>query len=47
MKPKVRMTKAEFRAKLAHSSAQAAQGQTLRMHENETAQEYLERISKV
>jgi len=47
MKPKVRMTKAEFRAKLEHSSAQAAQGFYVEKRPDETAQEFLERISKV
>ncbi len=42
--PKVKMTEEEFRAKLAHSSAQGAAGQTIAMHENETPQQFIDRL---
>lgn len=42
--PKVAMTKEEFRAKLEHSSAQATQGKTIRMHENETSEQFINRL---
>lgn len=42
--PKVAMTQEEFRAKLEHSSAQAAQGQTIRMHENESSEQFINRL---
>ena len=42
--PKVAMTKEEFRAKLEHSSAQAAQGETIRMHENESSEQFINRL---
>ena len=43
-KPKVAMTQEEFRAKLEHSSAQAAQGKTIRMHENESSEQFINRL---
>ena len=42
--PKVKMTEEEFRAKLAHSSAQGAAGKTIAMHENETPQQFVNRL---
>lgn len=42
--PKVAMTKEEFRAKLEHSSAQATQGKTIRMHENESSEQFINRL---
>lgn len=42
--PKVKMTEEEFRAKLAHSSAQGAAGQTIAMHKNETPQQFIDRL---
>ena len=42
--PKVKMTEEGFRAKLAHSSAQAAQGKTIRMNENETSEQFINRL---
>ena len=42
--PKVTMTKEEFRTKLEHSSAQAAEGKTIRMHENESSEQFINRL---
>ena len=43
-KPKVEMTEEEFRAKLAHSSAQAAAGHYVEKLPNETMAQFLERV---
>lgn len=42
--PKVKMTEAEFRAKLAHSSAQYAEGKTIPMHAEETPEQFIDRL---
>ena len=42
--PKVKMTEAEFRAKLAHSSAQYAEGKTIAMHAEETPEQFIDRL---
>ena len=42
--PKVAMTEEKFRAKLEHSSAQAAQGKTFRMQENESSEQFINRL---
>lgn len=42
--PKVEMTEEEFRAKLAHSSAQAAAGHYVEKLPNETMAQFLERV---
>lgn len=42
--PKVAMTKEEFRAKLEHSSAQATQGKIIRMRENESSEQFINRL---
>jgi hypothetical protein len=42
--PKVEMTEEEFRAKLAHSSAQAASGHYVEKLPNETMAQFLERV---
>lgn len=42
--PKVEMTEDEFRAKLAHSKAQAEAGNVVTMRQNETAEQFLDRI---
>lgn len=42
--PKVKMTEAEFRAKLELSSAQAKQGKTIRMHEDESSEQFINRL---
>lgn len=42
--PKVKMTEAEFRAKLARSSAQALEGRTIAMREDETAEQFINRL---
>lgn len=41
---KVKMTEAEFRAKLAHSSAQYAEGKTIAMHAEETPEQFIDRL---
>ncbi len=41
---KVKMTEEEFRAKLAHSSAQGTTGQTIAMQENETSEQFIDRL---
>lgn len=43
-KPKIAMTKEEFRAKLEHSSAQAAEGKTIRMKANESSEQFINRL---
>ena len=43
-RPKIKMTEEEFRSKLEHSSAQAAEGQTIRMQENETSEQFINRL---
>ena len=43
-RPKTEMTEKEFRSKLEHSSAQAAEGQTIRMQENETSEQFINRL---
>ena len=42
--PKVAMTKEEFRAKLEHSSAQAAQGFYVEKRPDETMAQFLDRV---
>ena len=42
--PKVAMTKEEFRAKLEHSSAQAAQGFYVEKRSDETMAQFLDRV---
>ena len=42
--PKVEMTEAEFRAKLEHSSAQAAAGLYVEKRPNETMAQFLNRV---
>ena len=42
--PKVKMTEEEFRAKLAHSSAQGVAGKTIAMQENETSEQFIDRL---
>ena len=42
--PKTKMTEKKFRSKLEHSSAQAAKGQTIRMQENETSEQFINRL---
>ena len=42
--PKVKMTEEEFRAKIEHSSAQAAEGRTIRMQENESSEQFINRM---
>ena len=42
--PKVEMTEDEFRAKLAHSSAQAAVGAYVEKLPNETMEQFLDRV---
>ncbi len=42
--PKVEMTEDEFRAKLAHSKAQAEAGNVVTMRQDETAEQFLDRI---
>ena len=42
--PKVTMTKEEFRAKLEHSSAQAAQGFYVEKRSDETMTQFLDRV---
>ena len=43
-RPKVKMTEAEFRAKLEHSSAQAAEGFYVEKRPNETMEQFLDRV---
>ena len=38
------MTEEEFRAKIEHSSAQAAEGRTIRMQENESSEQFINRM---
>ena len=42
--PKVKMTEEEFRAKLAHSSAQYAEGKTIAMHADESPEQFIDRL---
>ena len=42
--PKIAMTQEEFRAKLEHSSAQAAEGKTIRMNANESSKQFINRL---
>ncbi len=42
--PKVKMTEEEFRAKLAHSSAQFAEGKTVAMRPDETPEQFIDRL---
>ena len=42
--PKVQMTMEEFRAKLEHSSAQAAEGKTIRMLAEESSETFVNRL---
>ena len=42
--PKVEMTEEEFRAKLALSSAEGAAGKTIRMHDKESAEQFVNRL---
>ncbi len=42
--PKVKMTEEEFRAKLEHSSAQAAAGFYVEKQPNETMAQFLDRV---
>ena len=42
--PKVKMTKDEFFAKLEHSSAQAAEGKTIRIHVDESSEQFVNRL---
>ena len=44
LEPKVKMTEAEFREKLERSSHQAAEGKTIRMREDETAEQFVNRL---
>ena len=44
LEPKVKMTEAEFRAKLECSSHQAAEGKTIRMRDDETAEQFVNRL---
>ena len=41
---KVKMTEEEFRTKLAHSSAQAAEGKVIKMLSDETAEQFINRM---
>lgn len=43
-KPKVKMTEDEFRAKLAASSAQVAQGKYISMRDDESAEQFIQRM---
>lgn len=42
--PKVKMTEEEFRAKLARSSAQYAEGKTIAMRADETPEQFIDRL---
>jgi len=42
--PKVKMTEEEFRAKLAYSSSQAAEGKVIAMHSDESAEQFINRM---
>lgn len=44
VEPKVKMTEAEFRTKLERSSRQAAEGKTFRMRDDETAEQFVNRL---
>ena len=44
VEPKVKMTEAEFRAKLEQSSKQAEEGKTFRMRNDETAEQFVNRL---
>lgn len=44
VKPKIRMSEAEFRAKLQRSSKQAEEGKTIRMRDDETAEQFVNRL---
>ena len=43
-RPKIEMTEEEFRAKLAHSSAQAAEGFYVEKRPDETMTQFLDRV---
>lgn len=42
--PKVKMTEDEFRAKLAYSSSQLAEGKVITMRPEETAEQFINRM---
>ncbi len=42
--PKVKMTEAEFRAKLARSSAQADEGKVIAINPNESVDQFVDRL---
>ena len=44
VEPKVKMTEAEFREKLERSSKQALEGKTIRMRDDETAEQFVNRL---
>ena len=44
VEPKIKMSEAEFRDKLERSSRQASEGKTIRMQENETAEQFVNRL---